>query len=59
MKNKPGAAVDGYWIVDDGKPAAFTRYVAGGPLNANVPWASFDPAPENLVVDRRQHKTSN
>ena len=85
--------------------AAFTRYVAGGPLDANVlkcqlqpidakayasftpaelqrlrtifpggtcdfskpgvnqtrvvPWASFGPAPENLVFDVRQHKTSN
>ena len=24
-----------------------------------VPWAAFGPAPENLVFDRRQHKTSN
>ena len=85
--------------------SAFTRYVAGGPIDANVlkcqlkpidakdyasftpaelqrlrtifpggvcdfskpgvsqtrvvPWASFGPAPENLVFDLRQHKTSN
>jgi hypothetical protein len=83
--------------------AAFTRYVAGGPIDANVlkcrltsidskayasftpvelqrlraifpggvcdfskpgvgqtrvvPWASFGPAPENLIFDVRQHKT--
>ncbi|HEY1911145.1 MAG TPA: DUF6351 family protein [Vicinamibacterales bacterium] len=85
--------------------AAFTRYVAGGPIDANilkcqlkpvdageyasftpaelqrlratfpsgvcdfskpgvnqtrtVPWASFGPAPENLVFDLGAHKTSN
>jgi hypothetical protein len=85
--------------------AAFTRYVAGGPIDANVlkcqlkpvdageyasftpaelqrlraafpagvcdfpkpgvnqtrvvPWASFGPAPENLVFDLAAHKTSN
>jgi len=85
--------------------SAFTRYAAGGPVDANVlkcqltpidpksypsftpadlrrlnaifpggtcdfskpgvnqtrvvPWASFGPAPENLVFDRRLHKTSN
>jgi hypothetical protein len=84
--------------------SAFTRFVAGGPIDANVlkcqltpidlkayasltaelqrlerifpggacdfsrtgvgqtrvvPWASFGPAPENLVFDLRQHKTSN
>jgi hypothetical protein len=85
--------------------SAFTRYVAGGPVDANVlkcqlapidpkqyptfapaelqrlrtifpggvcdfskpgvnqtgvvPWASFGPAPENLIFDVRQHKTSN
>jgi hypothetical protein len=129
VKNKPGAALDGCWIVETGKPASFiaerqtfsskpdspcnttypssgfTRLVAGGPIDANVlkcqlkpidakdfasftpvelqrlrtifpggtcdfskpgvsqtrvvPWASFGPAPENLVFDLRQHKTSN
>ena len=85
--------------------SAFTRLVAGGPIDANVlkcelkpidakdypsfspadlqrlkaifpggtcdfskpgvnqtrvaPWASFGPAPENLLFDARQHKTSN
>ena len=85
--------------------SAFTRYAAGGPIDANIlkcqlkpvdasdypsftptelqrlktifpggtcdfsrpgvsqtrviPWASFGPAPENLVFDRRQHKPSN
>ena len=85
--------------------SAFTRHVAGGPIDANVlkcqlapidpkeypaftpaelqrlrtifpggvcdfsrpgvnqtgvvPWASFGPAPENLIFDVRQHKTSN
>jgi hypothetical protein len=85
--------------------SAFTRYVAGGPVDANVlkcqlkpiddkdypsftpadlrrlhaifpagtcdyskpgvnqtrvvPWASFGPAPEHLIFDARQHKTSN
>jgi hypothetical protein len=24
-----------------------------------VPWASFGPAPGNLIFDVRQHKTSN
>src|SRR6185369_4177542 len=84
--------------------SAFTRYVAGGPIDANVlkcqlkpidakdypsftpaelqrlkavfpggacdfskpgvnqtrvvPWASFGPAPDNLVFDMRQHRTS-
>ncbi len=124
---KVGAAIDGCWMVEEGKPAAFvpepqtfsstpdstcnakypsaafTRYVAGGPIDANilkcqlkpiearayasftpaelqrlqtifpagtcdfskpgvnqtrvVPWASFGPAPRNLVFDVRQHKT--
>ena len=127
VKNKPGAAVDGCWVVETSKApefiaerqtfsrkpdstcnrkypsAAFTRYAAGGPIDANVlkcqlrpidakayasftpaelqrlrtifpggtcdfskpgvnqtrvvPWASFGPAPENLVFDVRQYKT--
>ena len=60
VKHKPGAAVDGCWVLESGKPpaflpepqtfsskpdstcnekypsAAFTRHVAGGPLDANV-----------------------
>ena len=127
VKAKVGAAIDGCWMVEQGKPAAFvpepqtfsstpdstcnakypsaafTRYVAGGPIDVNilkcqlkpidarahasftpaelqrlqtifpggtcdfskpgvnqtrvVPWASFGPAPRNLVFDVRQHKT--
>jgi hypothetical protein len=124
-----GAAVDGCWMVEEGKPktfvpepqtfsskpdskcnaaypsSAFTRFVAGGPIDANVlkcqlapidpkayasftpaelqrlrtifpggvcdfskpgvnqtrvvPWASFGPAPGNLIFDARLHKASN
>ena len=128
IRTKPAEAVDGCWIVEEGKPAsfvaerqtfgktpdstcntkypssAFTRYAAGGPIDANilkcqlkpidtkdyagfspterqrlrtifpggvcdfsrpgvsqtrvVPWASFGPAPENLLFDMGHHTTS-
>ena len=129
VKARVGAAVDGCWMVEEGKPktfvpepqtfsskpdstcnaaypsSAFTRFVAGGPIDANVlkcqltpidpkayasftpaelqrlrtifpggvcdfskpgvnqtrvvPWASFGPAPGNLIFDARLHKASN
>jgi hypothetical protein len=127
VKHRPASALDGCWVVDADKKAAFVaerqtfsnqpdskcnaaypssafaRYVAGGPIDANVlkcqlkpidpkayssfspaelqrltrvfpagtcdfsrpgvsqtrvvPWASFGPAPENLVFDVRQKMT--
>ena len=129
VKARVGAAVDGCWMVEEGKPktfvpepqtfsnkpdskcnaaypsSAFTRFVAGGPIDANVlkcqltpidpkayasftpaelqrlrtifpggvcdfskpgvnqtrvvPWASFGPAPGNLIFDARLRKASN
>jgi hypothetical protein len=126
-KNRPGAAVDGCWVVETGRPATFVaerqtfssapdstcnraypsygsaRFAAAGPVDANVlkcqlkpiddkdyasftpaellrlrtifpagtcdfskpgvhqtrvvPWASFGPAPENLVVDQPRRST--